>query len=335
VNERDDRTDLALRRLGTSAVPLESQDKVAARRARLLPALSAFADEEMARAAERPRLRRAAAALAVAALLGGGALFFGSRHSPREATVEAKRGTVRVVHRGAVSDVTADLPRALSEADLLETLDGTAEVNLVTGAVVDLSAQSRLELSAVERTTGAVSERVRVSSGKVSVHVPKLTAGSKLSVATPDAVVTVHGTAFTVEVTHALDGTAATTVMVTDGRVAVDSGGREIFLDPGSRWTSATRPESVPPSTSAALVPTVDTAKETPAPGFSGAHRSTLRAENELFRAAMAADKDGKPDQVIALTDRLLRSYPDTPLAAEARALAVAARRKRATSVHP
>jgi hypothetical protein len=332
VTERHEGVERALRRLGTSAVPLELAEVAAARRARLLPALSAFADAEMARAARRPRFHRvAAAALAAAALLAGGAVYFGARHSPREVTLEAKRGTVRVVHRGAASDVSADLPRALSEADLLETLDGTAEVSLVTGAVVDLSAQSRLELSAVERNTGALSEHVRVSSGKVSVHVPKLPAGSKLSVATPDATVTVHGTAFTVEVTRAPDGAAATTVVVTEGRVAVDSGGREIFLGPGSRWTSATRAEPIPSSTAAAPPPAGETAPGAPPPSAPAARRSTLRAENELFRAAMAADRDGKPDQVIALTERLLRSYPDTPLAAEARSLALAARRKRAS----
>ena len=67
----------------------------------------------------------------------------------------------------------------------------------------------------------------------------------------------------------------------------------------------------------------------------TGAHGSTLRAQNELFRAAMAADKAGNPGQVIALTERLLRSYPDTPLAAEARALALTARRKQAASTRP
>src|SRR6201999_2942682 len=111
---------------------LEPAAAAAARRARLLPALSAFADAEMARAAQRPRFPRfVAAGVAAAALLGGGVFFFTARHSPREATLEAKRGTVRVVHHGAASDVSADLPRALSEADLLETLDGTAEGSLV------------------------------------------------------------------------------------------------------------------------------------------------------------------------------------------------------------
>jgi len=328
MKDRDDRAAIMLRQLGNSGVPLERAEQVAARRARLVPALSAFADAEMGKASRRPRGRRTLAlGAAVAALTLGIAAFFVLRHGPPEPTLQAKEGTVRVLHGG--SELGARVPQALAAADLLETLDGTAEVNLVTGAVVDLGEQSRIELTAVERRAGTVSERVRLSSGRVSVRVPKLPQGSELSIGTPDATVTVHGTAFTVEVKKTEGGALATTVVVTEGRVAVDSGERHMLLGPGSHWTSAPRaPDTAPAIPTAAPSSAVPAASASAASASVASRRSTLGTENELFRAALAADRAGNEERTLALVERLLRSYPDTPLGGEARALQAQARQK-------
>ncbi|HVW30492.1 MAG TPA: hypothetical protein VHC69_34280 [Polyangiaceae bacterium] len=124
--------------------------------------------------------------------------------------------------------------------------------------------------------------------------------------------------------------------MVTDGRVAVESGGRELFLGPGSRWSST--PEAAPvASTAPASAPdegAPPTVSRSGVPSSAG-RRSTLRDENELFRAAMDAEREDKLDQVVTLTDRLLRTHPDSPLAADARTLQLEARRKRAASTPP
>ncbi|HEX4341615.1 MAG TPA: FecR domain-containing protein [Polyangiaceae bacterium] len=323
MNDSDDRADLALRRLGTSAVPVESAEHVAARRARLVPALTAFADAET-HAERRPRWKRAfAVGVATAALAAGVAAFVVSRATERGPVLGASRGTVHVVHDG--SDVTASAPRALAAADLLETLDGTAEVNLATGAVVELAAQSRLELTAVKRVASTISERVQLAAGRVSVRVPKLHDGSQLVIGTPDATVTVHGTAFTVDVSKSPTGEITTTVVVTEGRVGVDSGERHLLLGPGSHWSSAPRTVETQPAAAATSSAPPDVA---PSSSGGAAHPSTLRTENELFRAAMAAERTGDPARALALTERLLRSYPDTPLAGEARALADEARRR-------
>jgi hypothetical protein len=216
----------------------------------------------------------------------------------------------------------ARAPRSLAGADLLETLDGTAEVSLVTGAVVDVSGQSRVALGAVERGSGTLSERLTLSSGKVNVHVPKLSPGSKLMVGTFDATVTVHGTAFTVEVARAPDGSRATIVVVTEGRVSVDSGGRQLLLGPGAHWSSA--PRAAEPTAPLAGTASADATPGEPGPPPSAAssgRRSTLAVENELFRAAMKAERNGDPERAVTLTERLLRDHPGTPLSGEARVL--------------
>jgi len=323
ANHRNDESEGALRKLATSAVPVERAERIADRRARLVPALSAFADVQMEKAARRPAFRRAVWVAAAALVgLGGVALFFVLR-SDAHATLRASEGTVRLVHDGVASSAPARAPLPLAEADLLETLDGTAEVSLVTGAVVDLGARSRVELSAVDRSAGAVSERLVLSAGRVDVHVPKLRSGSKLTIGTPDAVVTVHGTAFSVEVTQAKEGSLATTVVVTEGRVSVDSGGRQLLLGPGSHWSSAPRPSSSaqkPVETPPVEIGPSSASPSAPA-SSAAAPRSTLGAENDLFRAAMAARRDGDPEKVVALTERLLHAYPGTPLGSDARAL--------------
>jgi hypothetical protein len=310
----------ALRKLTTSAVPVEHAERIAERRERLVPALTAFADVQMEKAARRPAFRRAIW-VAVAALvgLGGVAWLFIGRSPVNGATLRASEGTVRVLHGGVASNAEARAPLPLAEADLLETLDGTAEVSLVTGAVVDLGARSRVELSAVDRAAGAVSERLLLSLGRVDVRVPKLESGSKLTIGTPDAVVTVHGTAFSVEVTRAREGLLATTVVVTEGRVSVDSGGRQLLLGPGSHWSSAPRPSSSAPKP--IETPPITIGPSSAAPSSAAARRSTLGAENELFRAAMAARRDGDQEKVVALTDRLLETYPGTPLGSDALSL--------------
>jgi ferric-dicitrate binding protein FerR (iron transport regulator) len=323
ASDGDDRADRALRKLATSAVPVEYPGRIAERRARLVPALSAFADAEMQRASRRPGWRRMIGlAAAVAMALAVTVWFLAARTDVAGAMLRASEGTVRVLHGGVASRAAAGTPLALREADLLETVDGTAVVSLVTGAVVDLGARSRIELSAVDRKAGAVSERLVLSSGRVDVRVPKLKAGSKLMIGTPDALVTVHGTAFSVEVTKAPDGLRTTTVVVTEGLVSVDSGGRQLLLGPGSHWSSAPRASAAQNPIETAPVEIGPSPSASSEPGsIAGGRRSTLGAENELFRAAMAARRDGNPEKVLLLTDRLLHAYPGTPLGSDARAL--------------
>ena len=74
ATDRNDEAHQALRKLASSAVPVERAERIADRRARLLPALSAFADVQMEKAARRPVFRRTvwvAAAVLLAAIVAG------------------------------------------------------------------------------------------------------------------------------------------------------------------------------------------------------------------------------------------------------------------------
>jgi hypothetical protein len=288
----------------------------------------------MARGERKSHWRRLATAFVAAALvLGAAAAFVVSRNERSALMLAGPAGGVRILHDGVSTDGEPGVPRRLAATDVLETLNGTAEVRLVSGAVVELAAQSKIDLAAEERHADAVTEKVRLSLGRVGIRVPKLRPGSTLMVATPDATVTVHGTAFTVEVTKTKAGSFSTDVTVYEGRVAVDSGGRQLLLGPGSHWPSAVT--TTPAAASSGAADTLPGSDSAGAPSSSSssaaartAKRSTLRAENALFRAAMSARREGQPKKTIALIDQLLRSYPDTPLEGEARALEAEARQK-------
>jgi hypothetical protein len=191
-------------------------------------------------------------------------------------------------------------------------------VKLRTGAAVELGPRTELQLGEAEPRGAGVDERVNLSAGRILVRVPKLGPG-RLVVGTPHAEITVHGTVFEVTVQAASTGEPPiTTVSVTEGRVSVASGGREIFLAPGASWSSARSPEATPPNSGA-----LDDAAEARRDGDDGAGRikqSTLRAENELFKAALAARRAGNAKRAIELVDELLRRYPGTPLENAARA---------------
>jgi TolA-binding protein len=154
-------------------------------------------------------------------------------------------------------------------------------------------------------------------------------------VGTPDALVTVHGTAFTVEVTRGPGGSHATSVTVTEGRVSVENEGRQLLLGPGSHWSSI--PTEVAPiaPAPAPMAPENAAPARSGAPGGTTARHSTLGAENELFRAAMAASAAGDAKKAIALSEQLLRTYPDSPLASETHVLEAEARSKLGSSPKP
>src|SRR5207247_1711451 len=81
-------------------------------------------------------------------------------------------------------------------------------------------------------------EQVRFDVGVVHVRVPRMPEGHTFSIKTPDAEVTVHGTAFTVEVGRTGDG-PSTHVRVSEGIVSVASAGEEVRLTAGMQWPPA------------------------------------------------------------------------------------------------
>jgi ferric-dicitrate binding protein FerR (iron transport regulator) len=312
-----------LRKLGASGVTVEDPALLDERRQRLMPVLSSFAERSFEE--RRRRWRRAIPIAAAVAALCATVLVALSvrREAPEQA--EAARGASVLSGQGAVrvgsapsSGAPARFPLALRDHDRVETLDGNAEVLLASGASVALDPSTRLDLDAVKEAPGTVDERVVLPAGRIRVRVPKLAGKGQLVVATPNATVTVHGTAFVVEVGRATTGTGTETrVSVSEGVVSVASSGREIFLRPGASWSSAPAPASPPgdPLATASAGPLQNGAP----PAGSTSRRSTLSEENTLFKNALAARRSGHPDTARALLGKLLAKYPSSPLADPAR----------------
>jgi hypothetical protein len=128
-------------------------------------------------------------------------------------------------------------------------------------------------------------ERLRLESGAVSLRVPPLPKGSKLSVETADGKVCAHGTRFRVE--RSAEGTR---VALSEGMVRIHPSGpgREVItLHPGE----------------SALIE--------PLP----AYRQRLRS------SALASLGQGAPDGAAAALDKLLATQPEGALAGEAHAM--------------
>jgi hypothetical protein len=321
----DTAADRTLALLSKSIVPVGEAGERVVRRQRLVPHLDTFTGavfrERRRQRAFRLSLALAAlAALAVVGIVGVLRVTRSDRGQAPSASILAKVGAVRVAHQGLPLGAPDRVPFELGARDRVETREGRAEVSLVSGAVVELEPMSALGLGSVDRADSALAEQIELAAGKIRVRVPKLGSGSRLSIGTPNATVTVHGTVFVVEVLpEGPEGPAVTRVSVTEGRVSVASSGREIFLGPGANWSSAPRNEQPAARASSGPVPpTAEIAHEGAV--RPAAHTSSLPAENELFRSALAARRGGNPGRAIGLLDRLLAGYKTSPLATEARA---------------
>jgi hypothetical protein len=317
--------DDAIAAMRDEPVPDEATSHAERRRRRLLPVLARLGHAQAAELQKRQsRLRWLATAAALfAAVIAGAALSqlvepF-ARGNDRTASVRAIDGSVRIVRaRGVPEEATASSD--IGKDDTLRTGEqGGAALDLVSGARVSVGARA-----AVHFERGGGGETLILSHGRVELEVPPLPKGSSLSVRTPDALVVVHGTQFSVDV--AGDGDhVATTVDVIEGRVSVELDGQTAILGPGGHWTSA-RPaatsDDAPETRDARRAPERDvtepSAQKTAhnlAPRAGAATGSPLADENRLFRAALAARREGDVRRARALVDELLARYPTSPLA--------------------
>jgi hypothetical protein len=290
-----------------------------------------------ARRGARKRLLWGAGAIAAAAAVavGIGALRHGwSQETAAFGHVRAVDGTVRVKRAGEInatqlSALSADLARG---DEVVTSIGAHTQLDLSSGVRLSLGEASRLQLSDGAAPAASASqerEQVRLDAGKVRVEVPHLKSGRVFAVQTPDTEVTVHGTAFSVEVAPARRGAAGqepgiTHVAVSEGVVSVRSYGREVFLRAGSEWTSGQgTPAPLPlPITTVSPEPGVASA---PAPSNSGAAAvslaptSTLAEQNQLMERALSASRKGQDAAAVVALRELLRRYPSTRLAHEAR----------------
>jgi hypothetical protein len=190
------------------------------------------------------------------------------------------------------------------------------------GVHIDFDADSTLDLSFAGDT-----RRIALNRGKIALSVPKLKRGTSLSVATPDAVVTVHGTRFSVEV-----GDETSCVRVSEGVVSVARGAGIERLTRGesSGCGDVTQASAVAkvPSAGARESTNVDIKREVPAPRITAT--GTLTQENRLFQNALAAEQSGDLGRARLLARRLLNRYPNSPMAPDTRRILSRLKQKQA-----
>lgn len=217
-----------------------------------------------------------------------------------------------------------------------DEISTTAEAfaSLEAGAArVDLSSATTLQLEELEPET----QVFRLNAGRVDVSVPKVPGRNRLvKVTTENAIVTVHGTVFSVEVRHE-DRKPITTVGVTRGLVSVDLAGERVMLGAGESWNSrdGRSAEQVPPPVNPVAEASVELTEETVVPRArvvrrvpaapasvqaSKASASDLAEQNRLFGQALRARDQGDDAAAIAHLRQLLGEYPGSPLRTTAQA---------------
>jgi len=121
-----------------------------------------------------------------------------------------------------VNDLPAKVGMNLKQTDTIVTKAGTAAVSLYEGSIIRLAENTELELV----TKTAKELNFNQLAGRTWSKVVKLSGIEEYSIQTPDAVATVRGTAFDVEVLE--DGTEVATA---EGIVDVKSGSERIQVE--------------------------------------------------------------------------------------------------------
>ncbi|MGA3123032.1 MAG: FecR family protein [Polyangiaceae bacterium] len=216
----------------------------------------------------------------------------------------------------------------------------SSRLQLVSGVEIVVGPETVLALPD-SKDTGRSREELALDLGLIRVRVPKLPKGHSFAVRTPNALVTVHGTAFSVEVTKSgpLEMTR-TRVVVTEGVVSVRHADREVWLDAGTEWASSAAhsgaespgagdSKSVAESSDHGRAPrAAQQAKEsappadaTTSPAMSIAGKPSLTElanQNALFSDAMNARDRGNRALSVTLLDEFCSRYPASPLAQDA-----------------
>ena len=337
VGTKTDRLLDELRQLDT---PPDSSSRAAARRRRVVRRLEdVLAEDETRRRLARRWGVYAAVALAacIVVSVGGGWLARGGLDStetgaPATASALAMSGQVQIVRDGMASPLSRTEHEALRLHDVIKTgSDSGAQLSTASGAAVRLSASTELSLVPGSDDASSGDERIRLMQGRVDVEVPKRAPGRTFSVATPDALVVVHGTRFTVQVEEAKPGKVPlTSVRVTRGKVEVRNAQGAILLEAGGTWRSRARERSdgAPPRPESSAHAGADTTatgdsstseQERTGGDAEPTQPTSLTEENRIYQAAMRAKQSGQDEVMVQQLDRLLLRYPKSPLAPDAR----------------
>jgi hypothetical protein len=299
-----------------------------------------------------------AAGLAMVVRLAGGSSLTSAKPVATvraELVVEHASGGGNQLMRAGATQPLPDMSVLAVGDSVRSGQDGMATLGYADGTRMTLSSSARLRVDDLGTT-----RRFSLSSGQLQAHVTKLGQGDRFIVSTPDSEVEVHGTVFTVAVdsspSRCRNSASSSTVSVSEGAVWVRSGDKQIVLQPGESWATpcyeprnsaadvAVRAPAVMPSqvgtparsgvhksaatrvTSTAaptqvqlefpVVPSLEP-PHSPAPAPSV---SRLAEQNDLFSAAMTAERQGQHDLALRKLDELVTRYPGGPLSESARA---------------
>jgi ferric-dicitrate binding protein FerR (iron transport regulator) len=253
------------------------------------------------------------------------ALWFGTR-DVRPAEYLTIHGHVTAVSGQSQSE----LPLAPNgETRLALPFDGELQVSeratfrLEDGLSIDLQAAA-VEVEALRATH---TRRLNLRRGLATCHVPKLDERSSFHVATPEATVVVHGTVFSVERTFDdRAGAGKTCVRVVEGRVEVQHRGGQTFLNASESWgcaQTATQHAAravgdLPIASPESADPTPKSERETqPTLTTETAENSTLAEQAAALQRALSAERAGRYNEARNEFERLLRTYPGSPLVPE------------------
>ncbi len=207
--------------------------------------------------------------------------------------------------------------------------DASAILRTLRGAQVAVSPSTRL--SAI--SSDPHHELLQLAAGSVRVRVPKLGTGATFAVQTPDAIVTVHGTVFSVTVVGA-GAISQTCVAVSEGLVSVERAGKRALVGAGEQLNCQAKVVSAPAATPAlppAVAPTPSVSatplprdhrpasgQRPPSASAARATDASLAAQNRLLAAALQAERVGQFYDARSQLLELLGRYPDSPLRTEA-----------------
>lgn len=318
--------------LRAGPVGLSSHDEAERARADMLPWLEEHVAElPQARqhSLQRQRFRRRAAwagALAAAVAAVSLVVFVQDGQVLESRAPVARKSPAKTDFATVVSGSGTSSSRAVTEGEKLE-LDGlveTSEGETVAlqagrGYQVELGPSTSLSFEspvASNTSWGSKSRgeaggdyrdiRLRLNEGLAKLSVLPLPQGSTLTVVTADALVTVIGTAFSVQ---AQEG-KPTCVRVSEGQVSVKRETEERSLGAGQTWGCEDEVE-----TDQGAVLDEPTAKKAPR-----GQTTTLPQENALLSRALAAESRGDVERARRAYRKLLAQYPRSSFSQDARA---------------
>ncbi|HEX7487576.1 MAG TPA: FecR domain-containing protein [Anaeromyxobacteraceae bacterium] len=274
-----------------------------------------------------------------------------SAHGLRVLSSPERRGAAGMMVGAGAAPVPLAEGMALPQGfRLVAPPAGEVRIGAARGTTLTLEGGGELAINEASTT-----QRYELKVGAMRARVAKLVPGERFIVATSDAEVEVHGTAFRVAVVPAdpsCGGGTITRVSVTEGVVSVRRDGVEVRVTPGHVW-----PERCDESAAAAVaragsprahVRGVAARTVTRGSGVSGASaapavdddapsmepempiaaapeapvvpltRSELAAQNDLFALAVRAKRRGHGSHAVRIFERFTREYPNAPLAESA-----------------